>query len=350
MSEATLANLEKAKQLHQEMLVVDAHHDIPMDVLHRRTLGESGVLSGPWGEMLRMGGINVQLLPIFLEDEFLPELGLRQIFQHVEAVISDLEEDDSVMQLATSMSEVDSALAENKIAGVLALEGCDGLSGDPALLRILYRLGVRMVSFTWNRRNKFADGLGEGPNAGGLSKAGKVALREMNDHHVICDVSHLSEQGFWDVVSLCQGPFVASHSNARAVCDHPRNLTDKQLRAVADCDGVVGLNFAGHFVDAENPTIDRMVDHLVHIVDTIGIDHVGLGPDLLEDWLMERALRLTGDALIDLAKIDFWIPDCKRIEQLPTFTAGMLNRGFGEGDIAKVLGENFLRVFRQVWF
>jgi len=349
MSEATAANLEKAKQLHQEMLVVDAHHDIPMDVLHRRTLGESGVLSGPWGKMLRTGGINVQLLPIFLEDEFLPELGLRQLLQHAEAVISDLEEDNSVMQLATSVSEIDDALAENKIAGVLALEGCDGLSGDLALLRILYRLGVRMVSFTWNRRNKFADGLGEGPNAGGLSKAGKVALREMNDHHVICDVSHLSERGFWDVVNLCQGPFVASHSNARAICDHPRNLTDEQLRAIADCDGVVGLNFAGHFVDAENPTVDRMVDHLVHIADTIGIDRVGLGPDLLEDWLMERALNLTGDALIDPTQIDFWIPDCKRIEQLPNFTVGMLSRGFSEEDIEKVLGGNFMRVFRQVW-
>ena len=142
MLKPTAADIETAKQLHRKTTVVDAHHDIALDVLRRRRLGERAILSGPWGEMLRAGGVNVQCLPLFVDNTLLPELGLRTLLQELEAIRSDLEEDDSLMRLATSMGEVDSVLAEGKIAGVLALEGCDGLSGDPAMLRVLYRLGV----------------------------------------------------------------------------------------------------------------------------------------------------------------------------------------------------------------
>jgi membrane dipeptidase len=293
--------------------------------------------------------VNVQLLPLFLEDVFLPELGLRKLIQAAEALLSDLEEDDSVVRLATNVNEIDGALADGVIAGVLALEGCDGLSGDPAMLRAFYRLGVRMVSFTWNRRNEFADGIYGAASPSGLSGAGKTALREMHDHQVICDVSHLAEPGFWDVAKLCQGPFIASHSNARAICDHPRNLSDEQLRAIGESGGVVGLNFYGSFVDESDPTLDNLVDHLSHIAETIGIQHVGIGPDFLEDSLRDVGKEALKGTSLDPALADRWIPGCDRIEQLPAFTAKLLARGFGADDIEKVLGGNFMRVFRQVW-
>jgi membrane dipeptidase len=331
------------------MLVVDAHHDIAGDVVRRRKLGEKGVLSGHWGQRLRAGGVNVQLLPIFVEDAFLPELGLRKLLETAEALLSDLEEDGSTLRLATNMRDIDCALADGVIAGVLALEGCDGLSGDPALLRILYRLGVRMVSFTWNRRNEFADGIYGAASASGLSGAGKTALQEMQDHQVICDVSHLAEPGFWDVARLSQAPFVASHSNARAVCDHPRNLSDEQLCAIAASGGVVGLNFYADFVDDTEPTLDRLVDHLAHIADTVGIQHVGIGPDFLEDSLRDVGKEALGSAGFDPAVADRWISDCDRVEQLPAFTAKLLARGFAETEIEMVLGANFMRVFREVW-
>jgi membrane dipeptidase len=312
-------------------------------------LGNRGVLSRHWGEKLRAGGVNVQLLPLFLEDVFLPELGLRKLIQAAEALLSDLEEDDSVVRLATNVNEIDGALADGVIAGVLALEGCDGLSGDPAMLRAFYRLGVRMVSFTWNRRNEFADGIYGAASPSGLSGAGKTALREMHDHQVICDVSHLAEPGFWDVAKLCQGPFIASHSNARAICDHPRNLSDEQLRAIGESGGAVGLNFYGSFVDESDPTLDNLVDHLSHIAETIGIQHVGIGPDFLEDSLRDVGKEAFKGASLDPALADRWIPGCDRTEQLPAFTAKLLARGFGADDIEKVLGGNFMRVFRQVW-
>jgi membrane dipeptidase len=337
---------DKAHALNQELTVVDAHHDIAMDVAYRRRLGQKGVLSRLWGTRLRTAGVNVQVLPCFVEDRFLPGLGLRTLLQTIEAVLGDLNDDSTVMCLTTTMEEVDNALAKGQIASILALEGCDGLSGDPAMLRLLFRLGVRIASLTWSRRNEFADGTGE---SGGLSNAGKGALQEMAAHKVICDVSHLADAGFWDVVEYGQGPFIASHSNARAVCDHPRNLSDDQLRAIAEKGGMVGLNFFGGYVDPLRPTLDRLVDHLVHIAGVIGIEHVGIGPDFLEDSLRDLSKDALKGTLHDPALMDQWIPECDGIEHLPAFTARLMARGFSRDEIASVLGANFLRLFREVW-
>jgi membrane dipeptidase len=344
-----LTALETAQALNHKLIVVDAHHDIAGDVVRRRKLGQRGVLSGVWGQKLRAGGVNVQLLPLFVEDTFLPELGLRKLLEAAEAILSDLEEDGSVMRLATSALEIEDALADGLIAGVLALEGCDGLSGDPAMLRVFYRLGARVVAFTWNRRNEFADGIHGAANASGLTDAGKTALAEMRDHNVICDVSHLAEPGFWDVARLSRGPFVASHSNTRAMCDHPRNLSDEQLRAIAESGGVVGLNFYGDFVHESDPTLDKLVDHLAHIADIAGIQHVGIGPDFLEDSLRDLGKEALESAGYDPALADRWTEGCDRSEQLPAFTAKLLARGFSEDEIEMVLGANFMRVFREVW-
>ena len=164
-----------------------------------------------------------------------------------------------------------------------------------------------------------------------------------------CDVSHLAEPGFWDVAGLCQDPFVASHSNARAICDHPRNLSNEQLRAIAANGGVVGLNFYGGFVHDTDPTLDRLVDHLVHIAETIGVQHVGIGPDFLEDSLRDLGSGALKSAGLDPALVDHWIPGCEGVKQLPAFTAKLLARGFSEEEIGMVLGANFMRVFREVW-
>ena len=346
---SSYATLETAQSLNRKLVVVDAHHDIAGDVVSRRKRGERGVLSRRWGQKLRAGGVNVQILPIFVEDAFLPELGLRKIIKAAEALLSDMEDDDSIVRPATSISDIDATLAGGAVAGVLALEGCDGLSGDPALLRALYRLGVRMVSFTWNRRNEFADGMYAAATPGGLSAAGEIALREMGEHGVVCDVSHLAEPGFWDVARLSQGHFVASHSNARAVFDHPRNLNDDQLRAIADSGGVVGLNFYGGFIHATEPTLDKLVDHLAHMAETIGIQHVGVGPDFLEDSLRDLGRDAFESVGLDPALVECWIPGCESVEQLPAFTAKLLARGFSEDEIELVLGANFMRVFRVMW-
>ena len=340
-------HLEEAQALCQEFTVVDAHHDILMDVLSQHKRGNDGVLSSYWSPRLKQGGVDVQILPVFVEDRYLPEMGLREVFRMVEAGLNDIAHDNSQMELATQADDIPAILEQGKVAGILALEGCDGLGGDPALLRLLYRLGLRVVAFTWDRRNEFADGTGV-PNPGGLSTAGKVALKEMMEHNILFDVSHLAEPGFWDAMDIVDRPIIASHSNAKAVCDHQRNLTNDQLKAIAETGGVIGLNFFGGFVDLEEPTLERMVDHLAHMVDLVGVEHVGIGADFLETPLRNLARIAFEESEHDPAMLDNWIPDCQNAEELPHFVATMLQRGFNRDEIRAILGENLMRVINQV--
>lgn len=340
--------LEEAQALHQELTVVDTHHDIPIEVLYQHKRGKRGVLSGYWAKRLKAGGINVQVMPTYVEDRYLPSLGMREIFRMIEAMLRDLEGDASAMRLAVTMAEIESALAEGKIAGILAMEGCDGLGGDPAILRLLYRLGVRMVALTWDRRNEFADGTGVG-NPGGLTTAGRTAVKEMFAQRVICDVSHLAEPGFWDVIDLAESAIIASHSNSQALCNHRRNLSDDQIRAVAETGGVIGLNFYGKFVDPQTPTLEKLADHCEHMVKLVGIDHVGIGADFLETPIRDLVKTAYLDSEHDPAELDIWVADCEEVETLPRFTAVLLERGFSKEELTKILGQNFMRVFRQVW-
>ena len=338
---------QQAEALCQDLLFVDAHHDILMDILDRHHRGERGALSTFWTPLMRKGGIDVQVMPVYVDDRFLPGLGLREILRSIEAALEDVEHDDSAFQWAYGMADIRAINASGKLAGVLALEGCDGLGGDPRVLRALCRFGIRMVAFTWERRNAFADGTGV-RNPGGLTDKGREALRDLCDSKVIFDVSHLAEPGFWDAMEVVDGPLVASHSNARAVFDHPRNLTDDQIRAVADCDGVIGLNFYGGYID-NPPTCARMADHLQHMVELVGIEHFGIGSDFLEGPLLTVSKHALIESSIGPHMLDNWIDDCKSADQMPVFVAELLKRGFAREELTALLGGNWLRVFEQVW-
>ena len=200
--------------------------------------------------------------------------------------------------------------------------------GEIALLRVFYRLGVRMLSFAWNYRTPFADGLGAKRAESKLPELGVQALEEMDRLGMIFDVSHLADTVFWDVADVMKEPFIASHSNCRDLCDHPRNLTDDMIRALADHGGVMGMNFAPSFVDKDKATVEKMVDHGDHIVGLVGPDHVGLGSDF-------DGIGSTPEGLEDVSK-------------MPNMTRVMVGRGYSDEDILKILGGNHLRVFKQV--
>ncbi len=339
--------LQQAEEVCQDLLFVDSHHDILMDVLSRHLRGERGALSSYWAPIMETGGIDVQVLPVYVDDRFLPGLGLREILRHLQAAQEDIASDDSRMELAYSVADIRRITDAGKIAGILALEGCDGLGGDARVLRALCRFGLRMVAFTWERRNAFADGTGV-RNPGGLTAAGQEALRDLGRNKVIFDVSHLAEPGFWDAIDIVEGPLVASHSNARAVHDHPRNLTDDQIRAVADCGGVIGLNFYGGYI-SDPPTCVRMADHLQHMVDLVGIEHFGIGADFLEGTLREVSKLALVESSLGPDMLDNWIEDCQSADKMPVFVAELLKRGFSREELTALLGGNWMRVFEQVW-
>lgn len=316
-------------ELHQRAVVVDTHVDSILSVISgERRLTErsdSGHLDFP---RMREGGVDVQFFACYIAEEFKPDRSLKRVLQLIDAFYREVESASGEIAVCTGAAEIDAALAAGKMAAILSVEGGEAIGADLACLRMLYRLGVRSLGLTWNQRNAIADGIGEARTRGGLTKFGVEVVREMNRIGMLVDVSHLSEPGFWDVLAVSQKPVIASHSNARAVCDHLRNLTDDQIRALARNGGVMGMNFAPRVIDPQVATVERLLDHVDHVAGLVGADHIGLGSDY-----------------DGIAKTPAGLED---VTCLPKITEGLLRRGYSEEDILKILGLNHLRVIREV--
>ncbi|WP_274651475.1 dipeptidase [Paenibacillus humicola] len=183
------------------------------------------------------------------------------------------------MKLVRTSGDIGEIGKSGTVGALLSLEGADGLQGDLAMLRILFRLGVRAAGLTWNHANWGADGALE-PRQGGLTKTGKAFVKECNNLGILLDVSHLSERSFWDMADTTAKPLIASHSNARAVCDHPRNLTDDQIKALIAMDGLIGLTFVPQFVKPDaNVSVADVLNHVERVCGLGGEDHLMFGSD-----------------------------------------------------------------------
>lgn len=249
--------------------------------------------------------------------------------------------DKSEGSVAIAGKSADIPLAPNgKIAFVPHLEGGGPLEGSLAALEALFRLGIRSIQPAWNLRNELADGVRESATSGGLTRFGGDVLRQMEQWGMLVDLAHISPSGFWDAMRVTSKPLVVSHSNSRRVWDHPRNLDDDQIVAVAERGGVVGIHALPAFVDESHPTVDRLVDHITHMVELVGIEHVGFGGDFIRNdgprsGREEIPVRLVEE-----------LEDFGEIDDLPHLVAALLNRGFNEAEIAQILGGNFSRVLR----
>jgi membrane dipeptidase len=230
---------------------------------------------------------------------------------------------------------------------VLHFEGCRPLLGDVELAREFHRLGLRSAQLTWNYRNELADAIGA-VAPGGLTPKGREIVAELDRLGFLFDASHLAEQGFWELLELVRSPVVASHANATAVWPHPRNLTDEQIEAIAARGGYVGVCFFPAFVGPD-PTLERLLDHVDHLAQLVGIDHIAVGPDYVDFALDLMTADMTaGGAPVDYGA-SFEFPEgLQRVETLPVFTAGLLGRGYGREEAAKILGGNVLRVLGAV--
>jgi membrane dipeptidase len=216
---------------------------------------------------------------------------------------------------------------------ILHFEGADAIEPDLAFLRLSYALGLRSLGLTWSRPNAFAQGVGPDDTEQGLTEAGKRLVHGCNDLGVLIDVSHLNDAGFCDVLKTSSKPIVASHSNCRALSPHPRNLTDDQIRALAANGGLLGLNFAVRFLwpDMAARTdlpLDRMVDHIEHVVNLVGIEHVALGTDY------------------DGTQVPNAVSDAGKVQAL---VGRLRERGFDDEQVAAICHGNWLRVLRAVW-
>jgi membrane dipeptidase len=227
-------------------------------------------------DRLRAGGVDLQVFAIYLEEplSLRPETALRAAGLFLEKVLSV-----PGFRLIRSAGDLDEAARAGETAALLSLEGADSLRGQRWALRLLHRLGLRLLGLTWNHANWAADGVME-PRGGGLTAAGRRLVAECEALGILLDVSHLAERGFWDLADMAGRPFFASHANARSVCDHPRNLTDDQIRAVIAAGGVIGVTFVPEFLtDRGDATIDDVLRHVERICELGGANHLGFGSD-----------------------------------------------------------------------
>jgi len=338
---------ERAKRLHEGSVVVDTHNDTVLHLIkappfiysgrpvpERRKLGErseAGQIDIP---RIKEGGVDCLLFAMYVSPQH--RARLRRLIQMLDAFHTELEANPETIALATSYDEIIAAVKDEKIAAVITIEGGEPLEGDLGALRTAYRLGARSLTLTHFPRNELGDGSGA-DSGSHLSAFGKEVVEEMNRLGMIVDISHLNETGFWDVMEISKDPALATHSNCKALCGHHRNLTDDQIKALAENGGVINLSFCAGFIkdgvgfgDPESinkVTIEDWLDHLDHAVGLVGTDHVGLGSDL------DGGCGFPG--LDDATKF-------------PDLTRGMVARGYSDADIEKILGANDLRVFKKV--
>lgn len=314
-----------ANVLHREAIVVDLHSDTLLDVASRKrdvaVRGTAGHIDLP---RLRDGGVDVQVFAVFIPPRDAGR-GFRRATELLDA-FDALARTRRELAPAGTVDAIEQAVKAGRVAAVLSVENGSALDGDLANLDRLHARGVRILSLTWNRSNDLADGAIEETH-GGLTPLGRRVLARMRELRMVVDVSHLSEKAFWDVLEATAGPIIATHSNAAGLTPHPRNLTDRQLRALAARDGVVGVNFYPTFTGGA--TIGHVLAHVDYLVKIAGVNHVALGSDF--------------DGFSDT------VAGLEDVSRLPALTSGLVARGYSAEDIRKVLGGNALRVFRTVW-
>ncbi|HAJ38205.1 MAG TPA: peptidase [Chloroflexi bacterium] len=317
--------------LHFDALVIDGHCDSIGDQLERkRWLGDRSREGHVDLPRLREGGVDVQFFACYVPIPYQRHGATTHALERLDQLHLLAERLPDQFVLARNTDDILNAKASGRVAGIAGLEGAEALDASIGVLRQFYRLGLRNLGLAWNHRNAACDGVAESRTNGGLTEFGVKVVEECNQLGIILDVSHLSPAGVADVLEVSQQPIIASHSNARALCDHPRNLTDAQLEAIAARGGVIGVTFVDSFLNRANPqeaSLDDIVANIEHMLNVVGPDHVALGSDF-DGWTMAQEIT---DATC-----------------YPLITQRLLERGHDPKVIRQILGENLFRVMRIV--
>ena len=374
-----------ARALHNSAIVIDTHADTPQRFLDRDfDIGNSdpddkGQISL---DKARAGNLDAEFFSIWVDPET-TDAGHydRRAMDLIDSVYQQATRHPNRMMMAFTAADIERAHREKKFATMMGIEGGHAIQDDLHLLRDFYRLGVRYMTLSWSNTNNWADSSGDidDPKVqhhNGLTDFGKQVVVEMNRLGMMVDISHVADKTFWDTIEVTKAPVIASHSSARALTNAPRNMTDEMLKAVAKNNGVVMVNFFSGFlnedyrkaeeaqakereaavkeylaqqkasgknvqyVDAERiqeewlariprPPLKSLIDHIDHIAKVAGVDHVGLGSDFDGvSGALPEGIRSAAD--------------------LPKITQALLDRGYSDEDIKKILGGNLLRVLREV--
>lgn len=332
-------------EIHNEAVIVEGHRDC-YEQIHRINEGDENPIRDRMVPRLRAGGVDLLFYAIG-GDTIAHSNGrdkrLLATLENISAFRQALEDPGTGAATVDTVDDLPSA-SGSTVHYLLHLEGGGPLEGSLAALEAFRLLGVRSIQPTWNVRNELGDGVQERGTGGGLTRFGVEAVQEMERLGILVDLAHISEPGFWHTMRVTSRPLVVTHANARAVLDHPRNVTDDQIRAVAERGGVVGVHTLPTYVDESQPNAKRVVDHVEHMIEIAGIEHVGVGADFVKS----DGPRSGREALFhNVHKVPHLV-DLSEVDELPNLTRELLRRGLSRTDVAAVLGGNFLRVLREI--
>jgi membrane dipeptidase len=367
---------EKAKKLHFSSIVVDTHDDTTQRLLDNKfDLGErhtDGSIDIP---RMREGGLSAIFFSIWIPSKTMGAEAVKEALDQIDAVRETVRRHAKDLVLATTAEEVREAHKQGKIAALMGVEGGHMIGNDLSALRTFAALGVRYMTLTHMGNTEWADSSTDKAEHNGLTDFGKDVVREMNRLGMMVDIAHVSDKTFYDAIAVSKAPIISSHSSCRALCNAARNMTDDMMRALAKNGGVIQINYHIGFLsqefrdfEAAHPEVEKeieaetkkrcgdtescslvvgdqlvheymksgklpkvdwslIVEHIDHAVKVAGIDHVGLGSDF------------------DGANMPLGMED---VTHLPQITEALLKKGYSEGDIRKILGENTLRVMKDV--
>lgn len=366
-------------KVHYDAIVADTHND----VLLRAMDGEDITVETDKGHTdlvrLKKGGVDVQVFAVWVDPVAFAKNSFERANQMIDTLYSIVRRNPDKIAIVTNSSEIEKTLNEGKICAVIGVEGGHAIENSIEKLEQLYKRGVRYLGLTWNNSTDWASSAFDETNnpeelkVKGLSEFGKKVIQKMDELGMLIDVSHLGEQAFWDVIKTTTKPVIASHSSVYSLCPHYRNLKDEQIKAIAKTGGVIFVNFFPEYIDSSfaqkrkrieekyksqfdsikvlyehdqqtyrqarrqlikkiseelRPPLDVLIDHIDYITKLVGVDHVGLGSDF------------DGISITPLEMDD--------VSFLPNITRELLKRGYSVEDVKKILGGNFLRVFKQV--
>jgi Zn-dependent dipeptidase, microsomal dipeptidase homolog len=378
----------RAERLHREAIVIDTHNDITSPLIDDGfDLAASGI--EPGGKLkthtdirrMKEGGLDAEFFAVYVGKEYVnkkPSEGggaARRALDIIDAVNEQVRRHPETFEAASTADDIRRIAKKGKIAALMGIEGGHAIEDSLRTLRVFYKLGVRYMTLTHTNTNDWADSSGDvsDPNVkhhNGLTDFGREVVREMNRIGMMIDISHVADKTFYDAVEASRAPIIASHSSARALANHPRNMDDDMLRAIGKNGGVVMVNFYDGFLDQRKVDFNKranarqeelkkqfpddakrveeelkkwsetnapaktplsvLIEHIDHIAKVAGIDHVGIGSDF-------DGVPFTG------------VPEgMEDISRLPNITIELMKRGYSDADIKKVLGENFLRVMSRV--
>lgn len=348
------AYVKKARVLHEMYPVVDAHLDLAGEILIRNETGEEDIIRKYYLDNWKRAGINLVVSSIYVPTSILTEEGVNGAWENTLQQINALESDIRNLKevfLVKNREDLKTVKKGHRIGILVYMEGLDGIGTDISRLKVLYDKGARGASLTWSRQNALATGCCKAGEyrqiSGGLTKAGKEAVKELERLSMFVDISHLNDDGFADIVKLTEKPFLATHSCAKSVYDNYRNLTDEQMDQLAGKGGVMGLNGCKLIAGSKQGNhLEMLCRHAEYEVQMMGENHVGYGFDLCDayDRAAYELQKQKGRAERKPEPMDCF---CNH-SRIPLLTAALLERGMEEKTVIQIIGGNFMRYFETV--